>query len=423
MPIAIWTIEKYNEADRLYPAILSLCWNVFKDWPEELGVKRKTILKDKVDPSYNNIAIIRIEVLQWMKKERRGNFHFEKDALPLIQWCLDKNIKVVIDDCWEIGSIFPNERGEVLKDYWSFVIENNIKILSNAPPIEDNYVFDTYHDNSWKLYDNSHKNVFLDSKYFLFQMRQHHLRDNFHFRMNNYPTLHKDKKYLYTCLFGNIAKVDNAFLYASLLKNNLIGGDSFTSAILQKFDPIPIKKDKYDKEYHEIIDWIDNYKDDVYKHRPFEDQYGPEYNDIDITTERRIPQQLYDSHFAINVETTMHPWFWTEKTFKCIIAKIPFLSYGGPYHSSGLRRYYGFERFEEIFDYSYEDQITSKSKCSYILIEGILENIKRLKKEPVSIFNQPSVREKLDYNESLFYKLTTTQKIKEHVKNIIEVVK
>ena len=235
--------------------------------------------------------------------------------------------------------------------------------------------------------------------------------------MSTHPTLHKDKKYLYTCLFGNIAKRNNAFLYASLLKNNLIGGDSFTSTVLRKGDPEYPKKSEHAIDYHETIDWIYEHKDVVYRDRPFDEKHF----ESGAVPERRIPQELYDSHFAINVETSLNPWFYTEKTFKYIIAKIPFLSYGGYYFSSGLRRNYGFERFEEIFDYSYEETAIPGNR--YCLIEGILENVKRLKKEPVSIFNQPSVKEKLDYNESLFYKLTTIDKLKEHFNNIIEAVK
>ena len=126
--------------------------------------------------------------------------------------------------------MFTDEFGDILKGYWPFIVENNIKILANRPQIEDNYVCE---DTVYK----SRRDVYIDSNFFIFQTRQQHLKDNFRFRMNTHPTLHKDKKYLYTCLFGNIAKRNNAFLYASLLKNNLIGGDSFTSTVLRKGDP------------------------------------------------------------------------------------------------------------------------------------------------------------------------------------------
>ena len=418
MQTAIWTLNKYNNFDQIYPAIIALYHDVLEDWAEELGVIKKYIFEDTVDHSCNNIAIIRVartELFRYNPGFQVAS-NFKNNCLPVIQWCLDRKIKVLLDDAWEIGAMFTDEFGDILKGYWPFIVENNIKILANRPPIEDNYVFD---DTIYK----SRRDVYIDSNFFIFQTRQQHLNENFRFRMNTYPTLHKDKKYLYTCLFGNIAKRNNAFLYASLLKNNLIGGDSFISTVLRKHDPQERKKSEHDKAYHEIIDWIDNHKDLVYKDRPFDEKDFKSGN----VPERRIPQELYDSHFAINVETSQNPWFYTEKTFKYIIAKIPFLSYGGYYFSSGLRRNYGFERFEEIFDYSYEeifdDPDATRSGNRYRLIEGILENVKRLKKEPVSIFNQPSVREKLDYNESLFYKLTTIDKLKEHFNNIIEAVK
>ena len=100
---------------------------------------------------------------------------------------------------------------------------------------------------------------------------------------------------------------------------------------------------------------------------------------ISTHAERRIPQELYDSHFAINVETGHYPWFYTEKTFKYIVAKVPFLSFGGSYHSSGLRRYLGFQRFEELFDYSFEE-IPPRNTHHFLLMAGITSNLKRLKK-------------------------------------------
>ena len=51
-------------------------------------------------------------------------------------------------------------------------------------------------------------------------------------------------------------------------------------------------------------------------------------------------------------------------------------------------------------------------------IEGIINNVKRLKKEPVSIFSQPSVREKLDYNEYIYFKKTTDVEVEIAIENL-----
>ena len=151
---------------------------------------------------------------------------------------------------------------------------------------------------------------------------------------------------------------------------------------------------------HEIINWMN--KDEknilkIYQHSPFERNYHNVYNEKKIGNlrERRIPQELYNSHFAINVETSMHPWFFTEKTYKNIIAKIPYLAFGGHYHSAGLKKHLQFERFEEIFDYTAEETPPQNSH-PFLIIKGISDNIERLRKEPLSIFDQPTVKEKLD---------------------------
>ena len=60
MQTAIWTINKHNNFDQIYPAIIALYHDVLEDWAEELGVIKKYIFEDTVDHSYNNIAIIRV---------------------------------------------------------------------------------------------------------------------------------------------------------------------------------------------------------------------------------------------------------------------------------------------------------------------------------------------------------------------------
>ena len=46
MQTAIWTIEKYNNFDKLYPAIIALYHDVYEDWSKELGViKHMKILR------------------------------------------------------------------------------------------------------------------------------------------------------------------------------------------------------------------------------------------------------------------------------------------------------------------------------------------------------------------------------------------
>ena len=52
------------------------------------------------------------------------------------------------------------------------------------------------------------------------------------------------------------------------------------------------------------------------------------------------------------------------------------------------------EIFPEIFDYSFEDH--DQDYLSYI--EGFIAEIKRISEQPLSIFDQPSVLEKIKHN-------------------------
>ena len=45
MQTAIWTIEKYNNFDKLYPAIIALYHDVYEDWSKELGVIKGTLFQ------------------------------------------------------------------------------------------------------------------------------------------------------------------------------------------------------------------------------------------------------------------------------------------------------------------------------------------------------------------------------------------
>lgn len=445
MTTAIWTLHKHNKFNTL-SNIVKLFDRLIEhkdperenlSWSRALGVVKKTIFEDNVDSSHNNIAFIRVPCLSYQPQHALGhrNWNWERDILPVVNWCLDNHIKVVLDDCWENGAVFYKTRRGKLTEWWPFLLENNIKILTNVPPLYDLYHFDTKDDDTFKFQIEDWKKVYIDAKFFLFHTRQVHQQENYIFKMNTYPTLHEDKKYLFSCMFGDITKKNNAMLYGLLLKNNLIDDDVFISTIMEKSEPELLDKKQYTlhsgsrtqwamslNRSHEIVDWVNENKDIIYQHMPFErNAWQINKMKVDGEAERRIPQELYDSHFAINVETMHYPWFYTEKTFKHIIAKVPFLSYGGSYHSSGLKKYLGFERFEEIFDYSFEE-IPPKNTHHFLLMDGINSNIKRLKQEPVSIFNQASVREKLDYNESLFYKLSTTDRVKEHLENIIGAV-
>ena len=82
---------------------------------------------------------------------RHGGWDWDRDILPIVNWCLDNHIKVVLDDAWEVGSVWIKARDKLLNRIWPFLLENNIKILANDPPLYDEYVFDTRDDDTFKI--------------------------------------------------------------------------------------------------------------------------------------------------------------------------------------------------------------------------------------------------------------------------------
>jgi len=405
-------------------------------WEKALGVKKKEIFKDTVNHAEDNIALIRTPCLASYGFKLNREWEWEEHIFPLVEWCLDNHIKVALDDSWETGSHSYRARGELLgrKEVSDFIINNNIKIITNIPPLQERFKFDDVEDNYFS-FDSEFSKVYINADFFLYHTRQIHQKDNYVFKMNTHPTTHKDKKYLFSCLFGDISKRNNALLYAQLLRNNLIDEKVFISTIMQGQTPQSLKAQDYgevwDKDtmwgkgnttLRDVCNWInenEEYKKQIYHHSPFERNYHNVHDEpIVARVERRIPQELYDSHFAINIETTMYPWFFTEKTYKNIIAKIPHLGYAGHYHSAGLKEHFDFEKFEEIFDYTVEET-PPRNSYPFLILKSVTDNIERLRKEPLSIFDQPSVKDKLNHNESLFYKLTTTDRLRTHIERVM----
>lgn len=376
-------------------------FRVLEQYPDTFSIK--TINRDIVNTKEANICIVPINSYL--------NCSFSEDLLETVKedcrWGLDNNMKVFIDDSYEMGSPFDLKGGAhlFLKD---FFISNNIKVICSAPDLYSNFTWRDDLDDKWSIDPNWNK-VFLNFDMFYYYTRQQYQLINREWSWNTYPTIHQHKKYLFSTLIGDVLKRRNASFLGALFFNDLIDADCFYSAI-NKSNYMPQEywfgvESEVNKN---IIDYINKNKEKIFKHYPFERNY-PELCEDDGKArdeERRIAQEIYDSHFVVNVETTDHPFFFTEKTFKNIISDSPFITFGGPYFSEGLKIHHGFEKFEEIFDYSHEDYSNNKRHADQV-IYGIIDNIKRLKKEPVSIFNQPSVKEKVEYNKYIYFKNST----------------
>ena len=112
------------------------------------------------------------------------------------------------------------------------------------------------------------------------------------------------------------------------------------------------------------------------------------------------------------------PSYHTEKTMKPIYAQLPFIIYARPHegHKNGEpnvlnsnRRIkkLGYEIFEEVFDYSFED----KGLTAEGMMDEFIKELIRVKKEGRKIWEQPSIKEKVRYNHYLLLKRASTEEM------------
>ena len=111
----------------------------------------------------------------------------------------------------------------------------------------------------------------------------------------------------------------------------------------------------------------------------------------DLTTVFSPPPEYFAAGINLAAESTSDIMFYTEKTMKNFFFKKPFIILGAQNINTNLK-YYGFEIFEELVDYSFDN-------CSKLedRIEGIADNIERLSKFPIYEIDQV-LQKKLNHN-------------------------
>lgn len=100
------------------------------------------------------------------------------------------------------------------------------------------------------------------------------------------------------------------------------------------------------------------------------------------------------SLISLVAESTTQTMFFTEKTFKPIFAERPFLILGIKGQNKELKKF-GFELFEEIFDYKFDEEEILENRTT-----GIVENLKNLKEKNYNdIYN--IVKDKVKHNKKI----------------------
>jgi len=109
---------------------------------------------------------------------------------------------------------------------------------------------------------------------------------------------------------------------------------------------------------------------------------------------------LFDMNCFINIvtESDIDALFITEKTYRQLLIGQPFLSLSAKHIHKTLKSY-GFELYDEIFDYSFDDESDYKKR-----IKGIIDNVERLNgQDYYELYKK--IEPKVEHNVRWCYKL------------------
>ena len=106
---------------------------------------------------------------------------------------------------------------------------------------------------------------------------------------------------------------------------------------------------------------------------------------IDIVAESYVN---FSSHFS-------------EKSYKPLFYKKPFITVAGPYYYETMKKY-GFELYDELFDYDFDTNENVEERISNILIQLFEINNKSMK-DLSNIIN--SIDDKINHNYNNLFKL------------------
>ena len=368
----------------------------------------------KVDKTKNNIFFIKAKILGLGLEELL-------DYKDEIKWCDDNGITVVYDNSWE--SIFlciPKNNIQEIKN----IIPKKFKIFCNFEEIDiQNSNGEVAHLKYFLKYV---INVMFFPMYLGYKMES--LFDDAWNVIN--PSKNIKRKYLFSLLCGEIRKPHRALTLAGLMAEDLLANSFYTTFLRKHGDEFQSTNSLYPsdtwifEEKHQYFKYAkylkDNY-DKIMVNKLFDtdainleiDNNVLDNTDLDF----RIPIQMHESYFNIVMETfAWHQFcFFTEKTFKPMIAEKPFIICGTLYQNQYLKSL-GFEIFPEIFDYSFE-----KIPVNYIegFLEGFVAEIKRVSELPLSVFDQPSVLAKIKHNKELITQLGSKENTRNKLNEIL----
>jgi len=138
---------------------------------------------------------------------------------------------------------------------------------------------------------------------------------------------------------------------------------------------------------------------------------------VNLDSYMTTPDEQFSSAFNIVFESHMHETFWTEKTFTAILLGKPFLILGGEDMNIGLSPY-GFEKFDEVIDYSIDLDPNYQSRYS-----RYAQNLANIKQEYLGkekeLYNL--LKPKAEHNKQLMITILKEKKfIPPAIKELLE---
>lgn len=124
------------------------------------------------------------------------------------------------------------------------------------------------------------------------------------------------------------------------------------------------------------------------------------------------PQQFRDSVFSIICESTTEVQFITEKTYVPIYHRRPFVIYGHP-RANAYMKSLGFELFDEIMDYRFDEIEDDEVRCSMYM-----EQIKKLTTYDTQ-YLRDAVQSKVHHNWLNMLAIVENKKTKKRLKNLL----
>ena len=345
----------------------------------------------------------------------------------LIQTCYDQKITVVIESTWEAVIESTWEAAECIPN-----CDPNIKNLNDSL----NSIKDIICPEYFKILVSTDLDyIYVNEEYrsLLIYVNMFALFMNLYKESKQLISLEsKEKKYNFSCLGGSLIRDHRMFFLTEIFYRN-IKDDKFLVTGIPSTPPwdktklrnkncpefkLKNKAQEQNENIKEITNeylhkilkentldifpqllypgWqrtknylIDNFDEIVLNHK-FIDENTQETTIDELKMSKKdslpydhiIPMGLLESHINIPLETYPNDCFYTEKTFKPIIAGVPFISVCTPNFTESFKKM-GFEPYYDIFDYSYDNELDMHTRINLIVDQIQLLSMEKNLKELV----------------------------------------